>query len=97
MSGSSIEQVNWTWGVSLIVLTVAIHALGVVMMAFAGLQLRSCLGSRNFPLWFIIAELIGVIAVIGMLLVLLHGIEATIWAVAYLWLGALRDCQELTA
>ena len=28
-----LENVNWTWGLSLIALTVAIHATGVVMMA----------------------------------------------------------------
>jgi hypothetical protein len=28
---SLLESVNWTWGLSLIVMTIAIHAMGVVM------------------------------------------------------------------
>ena len=32
---------------------------------------------------------IGLIGAVGLLLAVLHGIEATIWAAAYLWLGAL--------
>ena len=32
---------------------------------------------------------IGLVAAVGLLLAALHGIEATIWAAAYLWLGAL--------
>ena len=32
---------------------------------------------------------IGVLALVGLLLVVLHGVEAAIWAAAYLWLGAL--------
>jgi hypothetical protein len=32
---------------------------------------------------------VGVIGVVGLLLATLHGLEAAIWAVVYLWLGAL--------
>ena len=32
---------------------------------------------------------IGLVGAVGLLLAVLHGIEATIWAAAYLWLGAL--------
>ena len=35
-----------------------------------------------------VAIVIGVVAVIGLLLAVLHGIEAATWAVAYLWFGA---------
>jgi hypothetical protein len=33
MNGDLLERASWTWGLSLIALTVAIHALWVVMMA----------------------------------------------------------------
>jgi hypothetical protein len=34
---------------------------------------------------------IGGVAAVGMLLAVLHGIEAGIWAAAYVWLGALAS------
>jgi hypothetical protein len=37
----------------------------------------------------VIPIVIGLVAAAGLLLAVLHGIEAAIWAAAYLWLGAL--------
>jgi hypothetical protein len=34
--------------------------------------------------------MIGLIAVVGLLLAALHGMEATVWAAAYWWLGAVN-------
>ena len=34
---------------------------------------------------------VGVIGVVGLLLAVLHGIEAALWAAAYWWLGALKS------
>jgi hypothetical protein len=31
---------DWIWGLLLIVLTIAIHAMGVVMMALVGVRIR---------------------------------------------------------
>jgi hypothetical protein len=33
-----LQSVNWAWGLSLIALTIAIHVMGVVMMAVAKLR-----------------------------------------------------------
>jgi len=75
-------------------LTMAIHAAAVVMMAFVGARIRVRLETRGLSSWNLIAILICVIAVIGLLLALLHGIECGIWAVAYLWLGALDSPMD---
>ena len=40
-----------------------------------------------------ILVVIGVIGTVGLLLAVLHGIEAAIWAAAYVWVGAL-DLRE---
>src|SRR5262249_3268518 len=77
------------WGLSLIVLTMTIHAAAVVMMAFAGVRMRAQLETRSLNVWNLIAIQICVIGVIGLLLAVLHGIECGIWAAAYLWLGGL--------
>ena len=82
---------SWGWGLSLIALTMAIHATGVVVMAFVLVRFRARLETRALNLRNLIAILICTIVVIGLLLAALHGIECGIWAVAYLWLGALES------
>ena len=84
-----LDNAGWLWGLSLIVLTVAIHAAAVVMLAFMAVRIRARLEARGFELWGLIAILMCVIGVIGLLLAVLHGIECGIWAAAYVWLGAL--------
>ena len=49
-----MQSVNWAWGLSLIALTIAIHAMGVVMMAIAGLGIRARLEIRNLGLRHVI-------------------------------------------
>jgi hypothetical protein len=84
-----LDQPGWLWGLSLIVLTMAIHATAVVMLAFVGVRIRGRLETINLTVWKLIPILICVVGVFGLLLAVLHGIECVIWAVAYLWLGAL--------
>jgi hypothetical protein len=89
-----LDNVNWTWGLSLIALTIAIHATGVVMMALVGLRIRAWLETRNLRSRRVIPIVIGIVGVIGLLLAVLHGIEAAIWAAAYIWLGALDSPED---
>jgi hypothetical protein len=82
---------NWTWGLSLIALTIAIHATGVAFMVSVLHRTRVRLESRDLGLSRVstIGIVIGAITVMGLMLAALHGIEAAFWAVAYWWLGAL--------
>jgi hypothetical protein len=80
---------NWTWGLSLITLTIAIHATGVTFMASVLHSFRVRLESRSLGLPRLIAIVIAAFTTTGLLLAVLHGIEAAFWAAAYLWLGAL--------
>jgi hypothetical protein len=89
-----VESVNWTWGLSLIAMTIAIHATGVVMMALVGLVIRARLETRNLGFRHVILIMIGVVGAVGLLLAVLHGIEAAIWAAAYVWLGALNSPKD---
>jgi len=69
---------------------VVIHATGIVFMAFATTSIRDRLVDENhLGLRHVLAILISLVGVVGLLLALLHGIEATVWAAAYWWLGAL--------
>jgi len=84
-----LDHPGWLWGLLLIVLTMAIHATAVVVLAFVLVRIRGRLESRGVELWKLITILICIIGVIGLLLAMLHGIECVVWAGAYLWLGAL--------
>ena len=88
------DNPNWGWGLSLIALTIVIHAAAIVMMALVALRIRARLETRDHALWKLIAVLICVIGVIGLLLAVLHGIECAIWAAAYWWLGAVDSFMD---
>ena len=67
-----MEQANWTWGLALIALTVAIHATGVVMMAFVMVRIRVRLENRNRGLRNLIPIVVGAVSAAGLLLAALQ-------------------------
>jgi hypothetical protein len=83
---------DWFWGVVLILVTVAFHVVGLMLInrgvvlvlnrAPAG---AACEGGRHL---FLSIAIMGVVAILA---TLLHGIEGAIWAQAYRSLGALAD------
>jgi hypothetical protein len=79
---------------SLIALTIAIHAMGVVMMAVVGFGIGLRLETRNLGIRHVILIVTGVVGAVGLLLAVLHGVEAAIWAAAYVWLGALDSPKD---
>ena len=83
-------SVNWIWGLSLVALTIVIHATGVVMTAILGFGIRARLETRTLGLRQMILIVIGVVGALGLVLAVLQGIEAAIWAAAYVWLGAVN-------
>jgi hypothetical protein len=81
---------NWAWGLSLIALTVAVHATGLVSLAFTLQSIKLQLeGVGRLRLRQHLLIVIALITAVGLLLAVLHGVEAGLWAVAYWWLGAL--------
>ena len=48
----------------------------------------------NLGFWQVIPIVIGGVGAVGLLLAVLHGIEAAIWAAAYVWLGALASPND---
>ena len=82
---------SWTLGLSLIVLTVAIHTTAVVLMAF-GLEtrIRDRVDKHQPERLRAIPTVIGHIGAVTLILAALHGLEAVLWASAYWWLGALQ-------
>jgi hypothetical protein len=84
-----LDYPSWRWGLSLIALTMALHAAAVVMMGIVAVKIRFRLEARGFDLWNLIPIMICTVTVIGLLLAVALVIECGIWAAAYLWLGAL--------
>ncbi len=84
-----MEGINWTWGLSLTALTIAIHTTGVVAMALVGLAIRLRWEARTLGSGHVVLIVIGIVGTVGLLLAVLHGIEAATWAAAYVWVGAL--------
>ena len=86
---------SWTLGLSLIVLTIAIHTTGVVMMAF-GLEtrIRVRVDKHKRDPRRAIPIVIGHIGGVALILAALHGLESMLWASAYRWLGALDSFTD---
>ncbi len=80
---------SWICGLTLIALTLAMHAAAVTFMVSVVHVLRVRLGRRSFRLPHVFGIVIGAITAMAMLLAALHGMESVLWAAAYLWLGAL--------
>jgi hypothetical protein len=87
LSDPSAWKASWAWGLPLIVLNAVLHTLGLgiinekVVGRFGGSR-----GRRHQTPRFALA-----MSVTVLLATLLHGVEAALWAAAYLLLGALPD------
>jgi len=83
---------DWAWGLPLIVLTVLIHVSGLLVIGQRVVHgsVGRRIEHRHPKVAFVV-----VLGATTLLATLLHGIEAAIWALAYLFLGALpgyRSC-----
>ena len=85
---SYFDGTSWIWGLSLIAATLAVHITGVVMTALSMVKIRVWAEGRGFSFEYMVSVMIGAVAVSGLVLVFLHGIEAAMWAVAYVGSGA---------
>jgi hypothetical protein len=95
MEGELLDLASWTLGLSLIVLTIAIHTTGVVMMAL-GIQkrIRVWVDKQKLDPLRAIPIVIGHIGVVGLILAALHGLEGMLWAAAYMRLGVLGSFTD---
>src|SRR5664279_1737317 len=79
---------DWAWGLPLIVLTVLIHVsgLGLISQRVVHGNVGRMIERRHPKV-----ALVVVLGATTLLATCLHGIEAGIWAVAYRFLGAIRE------
>lgn len=81
---------DWVWGCPLIVLTVIIHVLGLGYISQKAISIQGdVVRHRHRIITFSV-----VVGTTALLATVLHGIETAIWAVAYLFVGALPDSRS---
>lgn len=87
MDDASVWNGNWAWSLPLIVITVIFHVIGLVFLneRVIGAKRLFKKSGRNFLTF---ALILGVATLIA---ILLHAVEAVIWAAVYEILGALPD------
>ena len=81
---------DWAWSLPLIVLTVLIHVSGLALFSEAALRFIARVSGWRQPK-------MGFMLIVGATVLFascLHGIEVTIWASAYRFLGALTDFRS---
>ena len=76
----AFDHSGWLWGLSLIVLTMAIHATAIVILAFVLVSIRMRLESRHLKVGSLIAVAICVIGVTGLLLAVRRLTSVRAWA-----------------
>jgi hypothetical protein len=80
---------SWTWGITLIACTVAMHVSWVVIVA-AGLRNFAIAETRRKRRFFNSrAGSICIIVAVAWLLAIAHGVECAVWSTLYLHLGAI--------
>ena|ERR1700723_1255777 len=82
-------QGDWIWGCPLIVVTVIIHVLGL-----GSISQKAILIHDNLKKHGTVAASAVAIGVTTLLATILHAMEAAIWGVAYLAIGALADSKS---
>ncbi|HEY0799446.1 MAG TPA: hypothetical protein VGD54_01280 [Steroidobacteraceae bacterium] len=87
MDDASVWNGNWAWSLPLIVVTVIFHVIGLVFINERVIEARRFL-SKNRAFLVAFALILGAATIAA---ILLHAIEAGIWSVVYLALGALPD------
>ena len=87
MDTATVWDGNWAWSLPLIVVTVIFHVIGMVLINEKVIQaMRFLRTTRRFLFAFALVMGCGTL-----LAIILHGIEAGIWAAVYRFLGALPD------
>jgi hypothetical protein len=87
MDTATVWDGNWAWSLPLIVVTVIFHVIGLVFINERVIQAMRFL-RRTQRFLFAFAFVMGCGTLFA---IILHGIEAGIWAAVYRFLGALPD------
>jgi len=87
---ASVWDGNWAWSLPLILITVIFHVIGLVFINERVIFAKRFLARRR-------SFLVGLSIILGaatLVAIILHAIEAAIWAGVYQALGALTDSKS---
>ncbi len=90
MDDASAWDGNWAWSLPLILVTVIFHVIGLVFINERVILSKRFLRRRR-------SFLVGLSIVLGaatLVAIILHALEAAIWAIVYQALGALPDSKS---
>lgn len=87
MAGVLSWDLNWAWGIALIILNVSLHVIGLGFIYVRIIGIARLVRNQG-GLIFTLALVMGIAA---LFVTLLHGVEAIIWAGAYILVEALSD------
>lgn len=71
----------------LVALTVAVHAAGFGLLLRSFVQAHAAPPTQAWPITWLLIR-------VTWLLILMHGVEITVWALFYLWSGCLPDAES---
>ena len=89
MNGWGTWGASWIWSLALVASTIAIHVAGIVFVGNTSNRARKALLSKGFAYVDSPASTIVLILAVALSLAVLHAIEAMVWAIVYVNLGAL--------
>jgi hypothetical protein len=90
MDDASVWDGNWAWSLPLIIITVIFHVIGLVFINERVIRAKRFLSAQR-------SFLVGLSVILGaatLVAIILHALEAAIWAGLYQVLGALPDSKS---
>ena len=96
MQGWGAWSASWIWSLALVAITIAIHAIGIVVIGATSKRTRLKLLSRGITYVDSATMTISLIVAVGLSLAVLHALECIVWASVYVWLGALPSPADAT-
>ena len=90
VNDAAVWDGNWAWSLPLILITVVFHVIGLVFINERVIRAKRFLARRR-------SFVVGLSIVLGaatLVAIILHAVEAAIWALVYQALGALPDAKS---
>jgi hypothetical protein len=89
VNGWGTWSASWIWSLALVAITIAIHVVGIVLVGNTSRRVRKSLLRQGLAFVNNPASTIVLIVLVALSLAVLHAIEAMVWALVYVKLGAL--------
>jgi len=85
---------DWVWGLLLVTMSLVVHAgglglIGLCLTRWFGRAIEAAQRGHDF-----LALFPAVIGITTLFVAFLHGLEASLWAIVYVWLGAFPDFAQ---